>query len=282
MQRKVSVDDFRVANRELLLQHKLQRNLGPDTWWVCDEYELRGNKIVARFDERYEEKWTRYKPLVDTPDLFLKFARLHEAPNFGEAARQFSQRYGLLHEPRQRQQDLSSFYRSAKRASIVLRLYEAILNGNAPAVESLVSQNLDEDSEFISWFEMYEVLFPELSEEEKWLSTAISEVTELVGVMVRKLCYPALDFEELTIPLDYSKIRSTIGFRNLLGAMYLQMHLLLTSGGNLTRCEYCKGIISLTRPHPEGRKRRRDKRFCDDACRQANHRSKKRAQDTPA
>jgi hypothetical protein len=103
MQRKVSVDDFRVANRELLLQHKLQRNLGPDTWWVCDEYELRGNKIVARFDERYEEKWTRYKPLVDTPDLFLKFARLHEAPNFGEAARQFSQRYGLLHEPRQRQ-----------------------------------------------------------------------------------------------------------------------------------------------------------------------------------
>jgi hypothetical protein len=282
MQRKVSVDDFRVANRELLLQHKLQRNLGPDTWWVCDEYELRGNKIVARFDERYEEKWTRYKPLVDTPDLFLKFARLHEAPNFGEAARQFSQRYGLLHEPWQRQEELSSFYRSAKRAWIVLRLYEAILNGNAPAVESLVSQNLDEDSEFISWFEMYEVLFPELSEEEKWLSTAISEVTELVGVMVRKLCYPALDFEELTIPLDYSKIRSTIGFRNLLGAMYLQMHLLLTSGGNLTRCEYCKGIISLTRPHPEGRKRRRDKRFCDDACRQANHRSKKRAQDTPA
>jgi hypothetical protein len=282
MQRKVSVDDFRVANRELLLQHKLQRNLGPDTWWVCDEYELRGNKIVARFDERYEEKWTRYKPLVDTPDLFLKFVRLHEAPDLGEAARQFSQRYGLLHEPRQRQQDLSSFYCSAKRASIVLRLYEAILNGNAPAVESLVSQNLDEDSEFISWFEMYEVLFPELSEEEKWLSTAISEVTELVGVMVRKLCYLALDFEELAIPLDYSKIRSTIGFRKLLGAMYLQMHLLLTSGGNLTRCEYCKGIISLTRPHPEGRKRRRDKRFCDDACRQANHRSKKRAQDAPS
>jgi hypothetical protein len=282
MQRKVSVDDFRGANGELLLQHRLERNWVPDSWGVCDEYQLRGKRIVARFDERYLEKWTRYQPLVDTPDLFLKFARLHEAPNFGEAARQFSQRYGLLHERTQRQQDLSSFYRSAKRASIVLRLYEAILNGNAPAVESLVSQNLDEDRELNNSFELYEVLFPELPEEEKWLSTAISEVTELVGVMVRKLCYPALDFEELTIPLDYSKIRSTIGFRNLLGAMYLQMHLLLTSGGNLTRCEYCKGIISLTRPHPEGRKRRRDKRFCDDACRQANHRSKKRAQDTPA
>jgi len=275
MQRKVSIDDFRESHRDLLLQHRLQRNWVPDSWGVCDEYQLRGNRIVARFDERYREKWTGYQPLVDTPDLFLKFARLHEAPNFGEAARQFCQRYGLLHERTQRQQDLSSFYRSAKHAWIVLRLYEGILNGNAPAVESLVSQNLDEDSEFKNSFELY-VLFPELSEEEKWLSTAISEVTWLVGVVVRDLCYPALDFEELTIPLDYSKIRSTIGFRNLLGAMYLQMHWLLASGGNLVRCEHCRRVISLARPHPQGRKRRRDKRFCDDACRQAHHRSKKR------
>jgi len=270
-----------VANRELLLQHKLQRNLGPDTWWVCDEYELRGNKIVARFDERYEEKWTSYKPLVDTPDLFLKFARLYQAPNFGEAARQFSQRYGLLHEPWQRQEELSSFYRSAKRAWIVLRLYEAVLNGNARAVELLASQDLDENNKLRDSFELGEVLFPELTEEARYLTVAILEVTARVGSVVERLCYPALDFEELNALLDYSKIRSTIGFKNLVGAMYLQMHLLLTSGGNLTRCEYCKGPIFLTRPHPEGRKRRRDKRFCDDACRQANHRSKKRAQDTP-
>jgi hypothetical protein len=275
MQRKASRDDFRKTNGQLLVQLNLQRNWGPVTWGVCDEYQLRGNKIVAQFDERFLEKWTTYKPLVDTPDLFLKFARLHEAPNFGEAARQFSKRYGLLHDRRQRQQDLPSFYRSAKRAWIVLRLYEAILNGNAPAVESLVSQDLDEDRELNNFFDLHEILFPELSEEAKWLSTAICEVTGLVGEVVQELCYPALDFEELTIPLDYSKIRSTIGFRNLLGAMYLQMHFLLASGGDLTRCEYCKGIISLT--VYEGRKPRRDKRFCDDACRQANHRSKNRA-----
>jgi hypothetical protein len=282
MQRKVSLDDFREASKELVLQHKLQRNLGPDSWWVCDEYELRGDKIVSRFDERYEEKWTSYKPLVDTPDLFLKFARLYQAPNFGEAARQFSQRYGLLHEPWQRQEDLSSFYRRAKQAWIVLRLYEAVLNTNARAVESLVSQNLDENNGLRDLIEAGKVLFPELPEEARWLTFAILQVTVRVGSVVEELCYPALDLEELNIPLNYSKIRSTIGFRNLVGAMYLQMHLLLASGGNLTRCEYCKGIISLARSHPEGRKRRRDKRFCDDACRQAHHRSKKQGQDTPS
>jgi hypothetical protein len=276
MQRKVSVDDFREANRELVLQLVPQRNLSSDSWWVCDEYELRGNKIVARFDEEHVQKWTSYEPLVDTPDLFLKFARLYQAPNFGEAARQFSQRYGLLHEPWQRQEDLSAFYRRAKRAWIVLRLYEAVLNADARAVESHVSPLLDENSELTDAFRVYGVLRPKLSEEARWLTFAMSLVTVLVGIEVQELCYPALDFEDPSLPLDYSKIRSTIRFENLIGAMYLQMHLLLASGGNLTRCEYCKGIISLTRSHPEGRKRRRDKRFCDDACRQAHHRSKKK------
>jgi hypothetical protein len=59
------------------------------------------------------------------------------------------------------------------------------------------------------------------------------------------------------------------------GAMYLQMYWLLESGGDVTRCEHCGLTISLSRPQPEGRKRRSDKRFCDDACRQAHHRSKK-------
>lgn len=43
--------------------------------------------------------------------------------------------------------------------------------------------------------------------------------------------------------------------------MYLQMYWLITSGGDIIRCEYCGGVISLTRPRPEGRKTRRDKKF---------------------
>ena len=63
-------------------------------------------------------------------------------------------------------------------------------------------------------------------------------------------------------------------FDTLLGAMYLQMYWIMASSDSKTRCEHCGRIISLGRPHPDGRKRRRDKRFCDDACRQAHHRSK--------
>jgi hypothetical protein len=282
MQRKIGADDFRGA-KELMLQLVQQGNLGLDLWWVCDEYELRGDKIVARFDVRYEEKWTSYDPLVDTPDLFLKFARLYQAPNFGEAARRFSQAYGLLHERRQRQQDLSSFYRRAKQAWNILRLYEAVLNENARAVELLVSQDLDEGNRRRDPMEDYKALgFTELPEEAAWLHFAVLETTFSVGEVVRQLCYPALRFEELTFPQDFSKIRRTIGFENLLGAMYLQMYWLMTSGGDLARCEYCGRVISLSRPHPEGRKRRRDKRFCDDACRQAHHRSKKRSADVPS
>jgi len=62
---------------------------------------------------------------------------------------------------------------------------------------------------------------------------------------------------------------------NLLGAMYLRMYWLMTSAEELKRCEHCGLLNPLARPHPEGRKRR-DKKICDDACRQAHHRSKKR------
>ena len=54
----------------------------------------------------------------------------------------------------------------------------------------------------------------------------------------------------------------------------LQIYWIMASSDSKSRCEHCGRIISLGRPHPDGRKRRRDKRFCDDACRQACHRSK--------
>jgi hypothetical protein len=65
-------------------------------------------------------------------------------------------------------------------------------------------------------------------------------------------------------------------FSNLLGAMYLQMYWLIEAGDKLTRCGHCGRVISLARPHPKGRKRRNDMRYCDDACRQAYHRAKKK------
>ena len=64
--------------------------------------------------------------------------------------------------------------------------------------------------------------------------------------------------------------------RNLLGAMYLQMYWLMTSSGELARCEHCGRSLPLTPPHPEGRKPRSDKRFCSDAHRVAHKREREK------
>jgi hypothetical protein len=100
------------------------------------------------------------------------------------------------------------------------------------------------------------------------------------GMMGQGLCYQRPELVDDKGAFVPTNVRAWWWYENLLGAMYLQMHWLMTSGSELARCENCGRIIALSRPYPEGRKRRRDKRFCDDACRQAHHRSKKRAQDT--
>jgi hypothetical protein len=60
--------------------------------------------------------------------------------------------------------------------------------------------------------------------------------------------------------------------RNLLGAMYLQFYWLITSG-DVTRCKFCNGVISLAPPTlgGKGRKVRADEQFCDSHCRQNHH-----------
>ena len=80
-----------------------------------------------------------------------------------------------------------------------------------------------------------------------------------------------------TQPPDLSNIETVWDFDSLYGAMYLEMWWLIVSGNNIGRCEFCGNPISLARSHPDARKRRRDRRFCNDACRQAQHRSKKQA-----
>jgi hypothetical protein len=101
----------------------------------------------------------------------------------------------------------------------------------------------------------------------------------MVHVVVRKRCHmiPHSTEEIGSLETLTSGIRSSWEFDKLLGAAYLQMWWLMSSGGDVTRCEYCRRIMSLARPHPNGRKRRRDKRFCSDSCRQAHRRSKSRA-----
>ena len=270
-------EDFRWAIESALTQSE------PGLWAVCDEYELRedefyvGEAIVASYPlfnaEGYinEEKWRIYRPLEATPDLFLKFAKLHKAASFKEAALEWSHRHGVpggfKSAGRLERMPLSGFRREVEVANQVLMLYEAILNGDVEKALSLVHEHTDE------------LLDSGILDHNGEQSIADFEDTMLfamhmVSRVVAELCDPVLILTEGREPI-FSRVRDGWDFDNLLGAMYLQMWWLMSSGDDTTRCEHCGRIISLARPYPEGRKRRSDTRFCDDACRQAHHRSKK-------
>lgn len=112
------------------------------------------------------------------------------------------------------------------------------------------------------------------------LALGLKCTVEATQEIVHKYCrqHIMLSMDPDTRPSISCKKCISWTFDNLLGAMYLQMYWLMASSDSVARCEHCGRIISLSRPHPEGRKRRSDKRFCNDACRQANHRSKKKRQ----
>src|SRR5829696_7145127 len=67
-------------------------------WYVCEAYEITrpneapeedGDAYLVAPTYSYEpatlDKWRHYQPLEETPDLFLKFARLHRAKDRPEA-----------------------------------------------------------------------------------------------------------------------------------------------------------------------------------------------------
>jgi hypothetical protein len=257
------------------------------TWWVCNEYEIRDGCICAKCPSPIwgtRMGWKTYRPLEVTPDLFLKLARLHEKSDFEEASLAFSHKYGLpggrndQYESWLYEMDLSLFREETKRAWGILKMYEAVLNRDWEAAKLHRSEHLDElkvldlpglgSSKDISREEV-----PGLYLEDALLGAVI-----MVEKTVKKLCRLGSIFTKRAFfpEVDPAGVKGVWKFNNLLGAAYLQMYWLMTSGGDIARCEHCGRVMSLARPHPEGRKRRRDKRFCDEACRQAHHRSKKK------
>jgi hypothetical protein len=277
-------------------------------WKVCEEYQLKrlanaseGNLdkcfVVPKYSSEppYIDKWRFYEPLEDTPDLFLKFARLHWANSPIKAMLAWIRNYGTLGHGKPMwaagvPQNVKAFSDAVGQAAGVLTLYEAVLNGDSERARSAIL----EDFPYVGiWWQLYNELPnrpPDMNKatiaaniansvediyggDYLWhaLETAIKEVER----MVAGLCSPGLTVEDGA--RDVSDVTARWTFKSLLGAMYLQMYWLMAAGSELTRCEYCGRLISLARPSPESRKRRRDKRFCDDACRQAHHRSKKRA-----
>src|SRR5215217_56948 len=142
MRRRVSGDDFKQSG---MVMNSLEEG---GAWFVCDQYEIRGDAIVAKYpydSAGGEERWRPYRPLEAAPDLFLKFARLYEESDFEGAVLAWSNKYGVpIGDPwgylsRKDRVPLARFRQETKLAWVVLRMYEAALSSDAQAVRSLLS-----------------------------------------------------------------------------------------------------------------------------------------------
>jgi hypothetical protein len=304
---RLSRDDF----------HKtieLVGSLGTREWKVCKEYRLEdppdaperdsspyalegrypfdSYSLVGRYphDSSYRHKWRTYAPLEDTPDLFLRFARLSEREDPHDAMLEWVHQYGVLGHPDLRAQRYeapqyaSSFVQEVKRAAGILALYEAALNGDAEEAKSTMDKVSPDVG--IGWH-TYKVQFDhsmhidreafaagssdmvDAARNENWVEVALNMAAWDVQYMVGNDCSPALRVEKGC--RNPSGVTAHWNFMSLLGAMYLQMYWLMAAGGNVARCRYCRRMISLASPAPDARKTRQDKKFCDDACRQRHH-----------
>jgi hypothetical protein len=275
-------------------------------WKVCEAYELTKPRDTPEGDAdsyvvvpkyRYEpatfDKWRSYEPLEETPDLFLKFARLYQAQDRPEAMLEWARTYGTLGHGQPpwvpgAPQDAKGFWEAVEQAAGLLALYEGVLNRDSQSVRRALLIEFpyvgiwwpiyDEpsgDQEFMDRGFVASQIVESVEEyyDGDYLCYTLETVADEVERMVNALCRPVLVVEDGSH--DPSEVTAQWYFKSLRGAMYLQMYWLMAAGSELTRCEYCGRLISLARPSPESRKRRRDKRFCDDACRQAHHRSKK-------
>lgn len=284
----------------------------PFVWHVYEDYELVEEEdalpyLRASTPKGYEspKPIKSYNPLVDTPHLFLDFARIAERKNPANALSQWIAQYGLLGfadskipvwfaegspeglpevtvPPRWYDdrggpgEALEAVWYEVHTANSTLALYEAVLNREPDKLESLLFPPGEERE----WQERGRQHMNERMEEtgSDWIDGLVDralhqvwEYTSALDVFAYPTISPTGGYQQSLLTVD--RLNASWGVRNLLGAMYLQFFWLVTSAGELARCKHCRRIISYAPPMPESEKRkpRKDKEFCDSRCRQNYH-----------
>lgn len=294
MRRRVNIEDFKKTRRSWREAEPVNR------WGVCKDYELLPTRrpiiddyfgterrpheyyLLAKYPHPLTDTydWRRTKPLEEHDDLFLRFAWLAKQPSSAERALGWSREYGVLgltgvnHRAwlGGEQDSLEAFDEQVSRAAGILALYEVVLNQDHDEAERLIMEEHPSISAELwgsigsDWKvdEVGKIVAEEF--EGNYLAYALEASSWLVERTVREYCHPTLRPEGTSDP---SSLAGGWGFKNLLGAMYLQLYWLMSSGGEVTRCKYCSRIVSLSRPFPGARKPPKHKKFCDNACRQS-------------
>ena len=325
-QRRMSREDFSQTS-ELHVNSYLKS----DMWAVCSEYELceapeYGTPYYAgvTWEQEYppyllkpksvlteggsKAQWTRYKPLEDTPHLFLEFARLYDKGFSVKRIKEWVCRYGTLdysrfahlsQDNRRHMNTVRAFWGEVCWAAGVLALYEAALNEDASEAQHLaqnefyflvpnysvfsVKSDTMVDRSQIERIFYKSPLWQNFGGEEEEVANIAQSIFSgdyrkyalyvsvwAVDEMAQKFCFPTLGVQGWYHP-NPSSVEGGWGFRNLLGAMYMQMRWLIAAGANLERCEYCNRILSFSPPFPGARKPHSHKKYCNKSCRQANY-----------
>lgn len=283
----------------------------PFVWHVYEDYELVEEEdtlpyLRASTPKGYEEPnpVKSYNPLVDTPRLFLDFARIAERKNPAKALSQWIAQYGLLGfadsspqwfpealpqvtvPPRWYDdmggpgETLTAVWNEVYTINSTLALYEAVLNRDPVKLESLLFPP-GEEPELLEQLRHYANRLIEETGSD-WIDVLVDRALGQVWEYIMALAvfaFPAISptgrkHQQPLLTVD--RLNASWGVRNLLGAMYLQFFWLVTSAGELARCKHCARIISYASPvQVEGlhkvRKPRTDKEFCDSRCRQNYH-----------
>lgn len=265
-----------------------QRDLG--VWKVWPRYEIhwKGEDAYAQAVNvppgEYRERVYKYRPLVDSPALFLEFARLADREIDEEIWSDWLHCYGTLGLGKLdgrhtnftggRRETLSNFTEAARRANEALKFYEAATAPDGPdvaAIEAIAQQSP-------GYFN------PSIWESAKMaqkvaLLSAFTKVQNMLTAETHPHLYPTSDGFTIAPTFD-----------SLLGAMFLQMAWLMAATGLVRRCAAprCNEVIDFDIPDQPvtttlerndrsgGYKTRSDKVYCDGVCKQRAYDERKR------
>jgi hypothetical protein len=305
MLRKLGREDFVSSNP--FLEKKVDR-YGPFLWRVYEDYEVvdeEGGLPYLRASKRAgsgtPEVVKLYRPLIDTPRIFLDFARIAERKNPRQALSQWISQYGLLgladegpqwfaegapevvvpprvyNDRGGRGETLDAVWYEVYTTNHMLALYESVLNRDTNKLELLLYPPQDGPERLQQSRQHAKELMHKT--DATWIDVLIDQALRQVWEYVMELAvfaYPGIgtvgDLHQQPL-LTVDRLTASWEVRNLLGAMYLQFYWLISSAGELSHCKHCGGIISYAPPTPTTgvRKPRKDKEFCSTQCRQNYH-----------
>ena len=285
-------------------------------WEVFDGYEIREPDDGPPYVEATGEVKKTYRPLVDTPHLFLEFARLADKGVNRVVLEGWLEEYGvlgmhydeglpyvpahvlgpapppLMYFTEGGPGETAGYYGlSVLEAGRVLSLYEAAVNHNADELMRLLSdlevKRCMERAPYSSLAQTTgggrkAAVDQDLMLTETLMDKALMKVWHVVQDKLSNFTYPTINHElpstsalphfHKGAPLAPHRLGASWGFRNLIGAMYLQFYWLITSRADIKRCKNCGRIISLAPPTfpdgKKGRKPRSDKVYCNKSCQQ--------------